>query len=129
MTLDKLLKKEGLTENNRHKQQLETIMEGFEININKRIVHVGVNAGTTIIVMHHDKIGMRITGSDDTLGKLLDWGMFELNVGDTISITASQVKDNTLDPKSENMDRKNLISQYHEFKKYLTEQGLIPRKG
>jgi len=101
-------------------------MKGFEIEFNERIIQAGVDSGMILIIIHNDKGGMTISGSDDTSGKKLDWGRFELNIGDVISITACDVNDNSLNTHPKDQDRKGLLKRYNELKKYLTEQGLIP---
>jgi|SRR5690606_18894688 len=99
-------------------------MIGFNLKINKKKFNIGINSGVLLLAFDNGASG-HSSGIDLTIGQKLKWDDIVLKNGDKVKITASNVT-NTMSPCSkEKLDLQELMDEYHNLKKLLTEKGLL----
>lgn len=102
-------------------------MNGFNININNKIINIAVVKGVSMVII--DLIGNNSSISIFVLNKETEeyqwFAKQDLFMGDKIKIIAANIDKCDLPIYSEPIDRELLLKRYYRLKQSLTEKGLL----
>ncbi|MGJ1386056.1 hypothetical protein ACR782_07625 [Sphingobacterium spiritivorum] len=104
-------------------------MKGYTITINKKNINVGVQNGLVLLIYDigskDTSNSIRVSGIDNGIGQHLKWENISIQEGDKIRITACDVDDSVPPVSREVIDPQEILKEYNDLKKILTEEGII----
>ncbi|MDR2272479.1 MAG: hypothetical protein LBF27_16350 [Sphingobacterium sp.] len=100
-------------------------MKGFEITVNNKEKTVAAVHSGFVLITLSSQYSLDIAGGDDKFGVSLQWKKSTLYTGDRVKIIAKDIGVITPAVSVENIDRQNLLAEYHSLKEFLIKQGRI----
>ncbi|SUJ28272.1 Uncharacterised protein [Sphingobacterium spiritivorum] len=104
-------------------------MKGYTITINKKNINIGVQNGLVLLIYDtesKDKSNsIQVSGIDNGIGQHLKWENISIQKGDKIRITACDLEDSIPPVSREIIDPQEILKEYNDLKKILTEEGII----
>lgn len=107
-------------------------MKGYTITINKKNINVGVQNGLVLLIYHtydtennNTSNSIQVSGIDNSIGQHLKWENISIQKGDKIRITACDLEDSVPPVSREIIDPQEILKEYNDLKKILTEEGII----
>ncbi|MGJ1198573.1 hypothetical protein ACR777_20935 [Sphingobacterium spiritivorum] len=107
-------------------------MKGYTITINKKNINVGVQNGLVLLIYHtydtennNTSNSIRVSGIDNGIGQHLKWENISIQKGDKIRIKACDLEDSVPPVSREIIDPQEILKEYNDLKKILTEEGII----